>query len=159
MGRVLKRLTAVRWADLSDATGSAGDIPALLSRAAWADGPAACAAVDELSDRVCALGFVVSEATPVTVPFLVELAGHPEAQCRVEVIDLITSIYETSQWADASAAADPRYRSAFEEKVAWEVTAKDAVLAQRQVFEVLARDADRGVAAAASRILSLLSSY
>ncbi|MFD6184397.1 hypothetical protein [Streptomyces goshikiensis] len=76
----------------------------------------------------------------------------------MEVIDLITSIYKTTQWADASAAADPRYRSAFEEKVAWEVTAKDAVLAHRRVIEVLARDADRGVAAAASRLLSLLSS-
>ncbi|MFJ3978103.1 hypothetical protein [Streptomyces sp. NPDC090021] len=114
--------------------------------------------MDELSDRVCALGFVVSEVTPVTVPFLVELAGHPEAQCRVEVLELITSIYETTQWADASDAADPRYRSAFEEKVAWEVAAKDAVLAHRQVVEVLARDADRRVAASAGRLLSLLSS-
>ncbi|WP_405791086.1 hypothetical protein OG753_32025 [Streptomyces sp. NBC_00029] len=100
----------------------------------------------------------MSEVTPVTVPFLVELAGHPESQCRVEVIDLITSIYKTTQWADASAAADPRYRSVFEEKVAWEVAAKDAVLAHKQVVEVLARDADRGVVAAASRLLSLLSS-
>ncbi|MEU9107144.1 hypothetical protein AB0D54_22890 [Streptomyces xanthophaeus] len=101
---------------------------------------------------------MVSEVTPVTIPFLVELAGYPEAQCRVEAIDLISSIYKTTQWADASAAADPKYRSAFEEKVAWEVAAKDAVLAHRQVIEVLAQDSDRGVAAAASRLLSLLSS-
>lgn len=85
-----------------------------------------------------------------------ELAGHPEAQCRVEVIDLIASIYKTTQWADASAAADPKYRSAFREKVAWEMRAKDAVLAHRQVVEVLTQDGDCEVADAASRLLSLL---
>ncbi|WP_345189261.1 hypothetical protein [Streptomyces lavendulae] len=100
----------------------------------------------------------MSEATPVTVPFLMELVGHPEAQCRVEVIDLIASIYKTTQWADASAAADPKYRSAFQEKVDWEERAKDAVLAHKQVVEVLTQDGDREVAASASQLLSLLSS-
>ncbi|XXZ47656.1 hypothetical protein AAGT00_01585 [Streptomyces cavourensis] len=149
-------MAAVRWGDLSHANGSAGDIPALLSRVAWGDEANARAALDDLSDKVCALGFVVSEATPVVVPFLVELAGNPEVRCQVEVLELIASICETTQWEEAAAAADPRYRSEFSEKVAWEASAKAVVLAHRGAFEVLALDSDRGTAAVADRILSQL---
>lgn len=156
MGRILKRLTAVRWGDLSHANGSAGDIPALLSRVAWGDEANARAALDELSDKICSLGFVVSEATPAVVPFLVELAGNPEVRCQVEVLELIASIYETTQWEEAAAAADPRYRSEFSEKVEWEASAKAVVLAHRRAFEVLSLDSDRGIVDVANRILSQL---
>ncbi|MGW2108012.1 hypothetical protein [Streptomyces sp. NPDC001948] len=157
MGRPLKRLSAVRWGELSDATGSAVELPALLSKLAWADEGDARDAIDELADRVCVLGFVLAEATASVIPFLIELAAIPEGNCRIEILELISAVNSTRQWADAAAAAAPQHRSSYEEKVSWEENSRAAVAASRGIIEELTQDPDVSVAAIARQLLDNLA--
>ncbi|WP_405435581.1 hypothetical protein [Streptomyces anulatus] len=90
MGSLLRSVSGVRWGELRDATGAAaGGIPSLLSRIAYGDEDTARIAVDDLGDAICALGFVVGEATAPTVPFLLELAGSAHVACGAELLDLL----------------------------------------------------------------------
>lgn len=157
MGRPLKRLSAVRWGELSDATGSAVELPALLSKLAWAGEDDARDAIDELADRVCALGFVLTEATASVIPFLMELARLPEVNCRIEILELIAAVNSTRQWADAAAAAAPQYRSSYEEKVSWEENSRAAVAASKGIIESITQDSDAAVAAVARQLLDSLA--
>ncbi|MDT0469070.1 hypothetical protein [Streptomyces gibsoniae] len=139
MGGLLKGVSGVRWGELRDARElPAGDIPPLLSRIAYGGEDTARLAVDELGDRVCALGFVVGEATASTVPFLLELAGAPYVPCKAELLDLLESIYRTDSWHSSAAAAGGPKRTSFREQPAWEVAAREAVHAGRLVIEGLA---------------------
>ncbi|WP_405590658.1 hypothetical protein [Streptomyces sp. NBC_01092] len=139
MGSLLKGVSGVRWGELRDARQlRAGDIPPLLSRIAHGGEDAARLAIDELGDRVCALGFVVGEATASTVPFLLELAGAPHVPCKAELLDLLESIYRTEQWHSSAAAAGGPKSTSFQEQPAWEVAARAAVRAGRPVIEGLA---------------------
>lgn len=158
MGRPLKRLSAIRWSELADASGPAVELPALLSKLAWASESDARDAIDELAGRICSLGFVVTEATASTIPFLAELAEMPEANCRVEILELITAVYSTQQWADAAAAAAPQYRGSYEEKISWEADSRAAVAASKRIIESLTRDLDAAVASAARELLGNLTS-
>ncbi|WP_143074840.1 hypothetical protein [Streptomyces mangrovisoli] len=153
MGRPLKRLPAVRWGELSDATGSAVELPALLSKLAWAGESDARDAIDELAGRVCALGFVLAEATASVIPFLMELAEIPESNCRVEILELVSAVHSTRQWADAAAVAAPKHRSSYDEKVSWEENSRAAVEASRGIIESLTLDSDAAVAALACQLL------
>ncbi|WP_327673821.1 hypothetical protein [Kitasatospora sp. NBC_00458] len=157
MGRPLKRLTTVRWGELSDASGPAVELPALLSKLAWAGESDARIAIDELASRICALGFVLTEATASTIPFLMELAEIPEANCRAEILELITAVNSTRQWADAAAAAAPQYRAAYEEKISWEEDSRAAVAASKGIIASLARDPDAAVASVARELLDSLT--
>ncbi|MEV6192848.1 hypothetical protein AB0M19_10625 [Streptomyces sp. NPDC051920] len=139
MGSLLKGVSGVRWGELRDARGlPAGGIPPLLSRIAYGDEGTARLAVDELGDRVCALGFVVGEATASTVPFLLELAGAPYAPCKAELLDLLESIYRTDSWHSSAAAAGSLKRTSFREQPVWESASREAVHAGRLVIAGLA---------------------
>ncbi|MFD5592289.1 hypothetical protein [Streptomyces griseorubiginosus] len=139
MGSLLKGVSGVRWGTLRDARElPAGDIPPLLSRIAYGGEDTARLAIDELGDRVCALGFVVGEATASTVPFLLELAGAPYVPCKAELLDLLESIYRTDSWHSSASAAGGPKRTSFREQPAWEVAAREAVHAGRLVIEGLA---------------------
>ncbi|MES5820700.1 hypothetical protein [Streptomyces sp. RG80] len=139
MGSLLKGVSGVRWEDLRDARQlPAGDIPPLLSRIAYGGEDTARHALDELGDLVCALGFVVGEATAPTVPFLLELAGAPYVPCKAEVLDLLESVYRTEQWHSSAVAAGGPQRTSFREQPAWEVAGREAVRAGRAVIEGLA---------------------
>ncbi|MEU9228932.1 hypothetical protein AB0D40_31745 [Streptomyces massasporeus] len=103
----------------------AGSVPSLLSRIAYADGTTVRLAVDELGDTVCALGFVVGEATAPTVPFLLELVGAPHVPCKEELMDLLASIYQAEQWHSAAAAArDQKNCTSYQEQPGWEAAAR-----------------------------------
>ncbi|WP_326655241.1 hypothetical protein [Streptomyces sp. NBC_01750] len=119
---------------------------------AWGDEETGSLAVDELGDRVCAMGFVVAEATAPAVPFLLELAGAPSVRCKAELLDLLTRILTAKQWSEAAAAAGPG-SSSYKEQPGWEVASRQAVLAGRHVVEGLADAVRPGVAAAAARLL------
>ncbi|MER6350100.1 hypothetical protein ACWC10_36785 [Streptomyces sp. NPDC001595] len=139
MGSLLKGVSGVRWGQLRDARQlTAGDIPPLLSQIAYSGEDAARLAIDELGDRVCALGFVVGEATALTVPFLLELAEAPYVPCKAELFDLLQSIYRTDNWHSSAAAAGGPKRTNFREQPAWEAAAREAVRAGRPVIEGLA---------------------
>ncbi|MFD5402154.1 hypothetical protein [Streptomyces griseorubiginosus] len=139
MGSLLKGVSGVRWGTLRDARElPAGDIPPLLSRIAYGGEDTARLAIDELGDRVCALGFVVGEATASTVPFLMELAGAPYVPCKAELLELLESIYRTDNWHSSASAAGGPKRTSFREQPAWEVAAREAVHAGRLVIEGLA---------------------
>lgn len=98
MGSVLRSASGARWGELRDATGAAaGGIPSLLSRIAYGDEDTARIAIDDLGDAICALGFVVGEATAPTVPFLLELAGSPHVACGAELLDLLGDSREDSR--------------------------------------------------------------
>ncbi|MFC8419987.1 hypothetical protein ACFUN7_03715 [Streptomyces sp. NPDC057236] len=156
MGRVLKRVARVPWAKLSDSQGSAQGIPALLSTLAWGDQESASAALDELSDRVCALGFVVSEATAHVVPFLVELADDSAGRHRADILALLAGIHAARQWESTAAAATGKDAEKYQEKVAWEAAGRSAVAAGLEVFRRLLDDPDPDVARAARDLVSVL---
>lgn len=139
MGSLLKGISGIRWGELRDARQlPAGDIPPLLSRIAYGGEDTARLAIDELGDCICALGFVVGEATASTVPFLLELAGAPYVPCKAELLELLESIYRTASWHSSAAAAGGPKRTSFREQPAWEVAARGAVRAGRPVVEGLA---------------------
>ncbi|MFB7473555.1 hypothetical protein [Kitasatospora sp. NPDC056184] len=158
MGSLLKGVSRVRWADLRDATGApARGIPPLLSRIAYGDEDTARTAVEELGDAVCALGFVVGEATAPTVPFLLELAGAPHVACKAEVLDLLGSICRTSQWHSAAAAAGHGERdTGYRLQPGWEAAARAAVHAGRSAIAGVASSVRPEEAAAARRLLQLM---
>ncbi|MBB1244439.1 hypothetical protein GL263_12830 [Streptomyces durbertensis] len=152
MGRSLKGVSRVRWAELTDATGSATDLPGLLGRIAWGNADVAQDAVDQLGDRVCELGFVVQEATPHVVPFLLELVADPAVTCRAELLALLTRVYEANQWESAAAAA-PSHAANYEAKVDWEQRSRTAVAAGAEVFAQLVLSAEPEVARLAGELL------
>ncbi|MFD9484142.1 hypothetical protein ACFWBX_09080 [Streptomyces sp. NPDC059991] len=138
MGSLLKGLAGVRWHELRDSRQApATGIPPLLSRIAYGGEGAARLAIDELGDMICALGFVVGEATAPTVPFLLELVGAPYMWCRAELLDLLEGICRAEQWHGAAAASRAR-NTVFQEQPAWEVAARAAVRAGRSIVEGLA---------------------
>ncbi len=86
-----------------------------------------------------------------------ELAAIPEGNCRTEILELISAVNSTRQWADAAAAAAPQYRSSYEEKVSWEDNSRAAVAASRGIIEELTQDPDVSVAAIACQLLDNLA--
>ncbi|MFI1027177.1 hypothetical protein [Streptomyces sp. NPDC020951] len=157
MGRMLKRVPQVPWGSLRDSTGSARDIPPLLSRVAWGDEETASEAVDELGDRVCSLGFVVSEATPHVVPFLVELAGADTVRSRAEILELIARIHAAREWESTARLAPGKDAQGHQEKIAWEAASQSAVLAGAGVFRGLLDDPDPEVSRAARELIAALT--
>ncbi|MCX5113522.1 hypothetical protein OOK13_34765 [Streptomyces sp. NBC_00378] len=140
MGSLLRSVSGVRWGELRDATGAvAGDVPTLLSRIAYGDEDTARIAIDDLGDAICALGFVVGEATAPTVPFLLELVGSPHVACKAELLDLLGSICRTDQWHSAAAATqDRKHDTSYQQQTGWEAAARAAVYAGRPVIEGVA---------------------
>ena len=155
MGGLLKGVSGIRWGELRDAQQDpAGSIPPLLSRIAYADEKTARLAIDDLGDLICALGFVVGEATAPTVPFLLELAVAPHTSCKAELLDLLQRIYRTEQWHSAAAAArNGKYATSYLEQPGWEVAARAAVYAGRPVIEGLASSLRPEEAAPARELL------
>ncbi|MFC9680450.1 hypothetical protein [Streptomyces sp. NPDC056948] len=151
MGIILKGLQRVPWGDLEVPRGSATDIPTLLSKAAWSGRD-----TGGLADLVCELGFVISEATAPTVPFLLELAGAPHVACKPEVLKLLLDIYSSHEWSHSAADALPKYADNYTHQVQWEIDAHEAVLTDRQIIEGLTDSIDPDVAGAASRLLDTI---
>ncbi|MFI5527118.1 hypothetical protein ACIA8O_01050 [Kitasatospora sp. NPDC051853] len=157
MGSVLKGLHTVRWHELQGALGSAREIPGLLSRAAWGDGPSSRDAIDRLKDHVCELGFVVREATAPTIPFLVELAEAPHVRCKPEIVDLLLSITLSSQWSNTAAALPPNRITHYEEPLRWERACRTATLNALPALHRLASSSEPDTAQPAARIIRFLT--
>ncbi|MEU4094599.1 hypothetical protein [Streptomyces sp. NPDC026673] len=154
MGSLLTGVSRIRWGALRDALGApAGSVPPLLSRIAYGDAGTGRAAVDELGDAVCALGFVVGEATAPTVPFLLELIAAPHQSCTAEVLELLERILRTDTWHASAAAAGRPEHGAFRQQPLWEVASRAAVNAGRPVVEVVAGSIRPDEAEAARRLL------
>ncbi|MFJ3880753.1 hypothetical protein ACIPW5_25245 [Streptomyces sp. NPDC090077] len=158
VGSLLRSVSGVRWGELRDATGAAaGGIPPLLSRIAYGDEDTARIAIDELGDAVCALGFVVSEATAPTVPFLLELAGSPQVACKAELLGLLGSIIRTDQWHSAAASTQNRKHDAsYRQQTGWEAAARAAVYAGRSVIEGVASSIRPEEATPARKLLQVM---
>ncbi|MFJ7779485.1 hypothetical protein [Streptomyces yangpuensis] len=158
MGSLLRSVAGVRWGELRDATGAAaGGIPPLLSRIAYGDEDTARIAVDDLGDAICALGFVVGEATALTVPFLLELVGSPHVACKGELLDLLGSICRTDQWHSAAAATqDRKHDASYQRQPGWEAASRSAVYAGRSVVEGAAASVRPEEAAPARKLLQLM---
>lgn len=158
MGSLLRSVSGVHWGELNDANGAAaGGIPPLLSRIAYGDEGTARIAIDDLGDAICALGFVVGEATAPTVPFLLELAGSPDVSCKAELLDLLESICRTDQWHSAAAATQEREHDArYRQQSAWEAAARTAVHAGRSVIEGVAASVRPEEAAPARKLLLVM---
>ncbi|MGW1439185.1 hypothetical protein ACWD7M_28575 [Streptomyces griseus] len=158
MGSRLKRVSGVRWGHLRDATGAAAHgIPPLLSRIAHGDERTARLAVDDLGDAICALGFVVGEATAPTVPFLLELAGSPHTACKAEVFGLLGDICRTDQWHSAAATTRGRGHDAgFQRQRGWEAASRSAVHTGRSVIEGVASSVRPEEATPARTLLRLM---
>ncbi|MFL3871287.1 hypothetical protein ACWEJZ_12150 [Streptomyces bacillaris] len=105
MGTVLGGMRNVRWHELQHAYGSASQVPGMLSRVAWGDGPTAGDALGELARWIGAPA--AFDGTVAAVPFLWELAGTETVKDRAGVLGLLTTILaaghaERPEWARAA---------------------------------------------------------
>ncbi|WP_229848896.1 hypothetical protein [Streptomyces melanogenes] len=141
MGTILKGMSRVRWDELTHAYGSAAEVPGRLSRVAWGDARTSASA---LSDLGLWLGeLAVFDATAVAVPFLWDLAVTESVTSRVGVIELLQTILEHGN----------------PPKIEVRHAAHRAVLDGRSMAEVLARDEDAAVQAAARDLVTVMDSH
>ncbi|MFF7446720.1 MULTISPECIES: hypothetical protein [unclassified Streptomyces] len=145
----------VPWSDIKDSSGSAAAIPFLLA-AASGDEAAARDALGRLRHRICRHGFLVGQATAVTVPFLWDLAQRPQITCRVHILHLLRNIAEARQW-ETTAAAYPKLRRHHGDDIAWESDARQAVRAQRSVIPRLLAERDSELVDATEALASTLA--
>ncbi|MDX3376901.1 hypothetical protein PV390_21125 [Streptomyces sp. ME02-6991-2A] len=110
MGTVLGEMRNVRWHELQHAYGSASQVPGMLSRIAWGDGPTADDALRDLDQWIGAPA--VFDATVAAVPFLWELAATETVKDRAGVLDLLATILA------AGHAQHPEWTRAAHEAVA-----------------------------------------
>ncbi|MFI5794545.1 hypothetical protein [Streptomyces sp. NPDC051677] len=152
----LKDLGHVPWPEIKDSTGSAADIPDLLTTLARGDADSADHALGQLRRRICQFGFVVDEATAATVPFLWELVRLPQVTCRAEILRLLKSIADTRQW-ETTAAAYPKLLHHPDDYVGWERAARHAVHAQRDVLRQLLTEPDTEIVRATMELAETLT--
>ena len=152
----LKDLGHVPWPEIRDSTGSAADIPALLTTVARGDADTAESALGQLRRRICQYGFVVDQATAATVPFLWELVRIPQVTCRAGILRLLKSIADARQWED-TAVAYPKLLRHPDNHVAWEREARRAVHAQRGVLRDLLDERDKDFVRASTELADTLS--
>ncbi|MGW2721785.1 hypothetical protein [Streptomyces sp. NPDC001492] len=146
----------VPWREIKDTTGSAAAIPFLLAALASGDAGAARTALDRLRNRICRYGFVVDQATAVTVPFLWHLAQRPEVTCRAQILDLLRKIAGARQW-ETTAAAYPKLRRRHGHYVVWEDAARRAVRAHSAAIPRLLNDQDAELVHATEELASALA--
>ncbi|MET7870594.1 hypothetical protein [Streptomyces cyaneofuscatus] len=142
MGTVLGEMRNVRWHELQHAYGSASQVPGMLSRIAWGDGPTAEDALRDLDQWIGAPA--VFDATVAAVPFLWELAATETVKDRAGVLDLLATILA------AGHAQHPE----------WTRAAHEAVTAGRPTAARLAAGASsahpQAVREAAARLLAAM---
>jgi len=90
MGTVLGEMRNVPWHELQHAYGSASQVPGMLSRIAWGDGPTAEDALSDLGQWIGAPA--VFDGTVAAVPFLWELAATETVKDRAGVLELLATI-------------------------------------------------------------------
>ncbi|MFJ6016598.1 hypothetical protein [Streptomyces sp. NPDC092952] len=131
----------VRWHELTHAYGSAAEVPGRLSRVAWGDARTGGAALGDLGLWLGELA--VFDATVEAVPFLWDLAVTDSVTSRPGVIELLRTILEH--------ANPPR--------IEVQRAAHRAVLDGRGAAEVLARDEDAAVRAAARDLMAEIDGH
>jgi hypothetical protein len=140
VGTILKGMSRVPWHELTHAYGSAENVPGRLSRVAWGD---AGTSTDALSDLGLWLGeLAVFDATVAAVPFLWDLAVTDAVACRPGVLELLQAVLEHG-------AAQIEVQRA----------AHLAVLGGVTMVDVLTRDGDPAVRAAASELAAAIDSH
>lgn len=123
MGTVLGEMRNVPWHELQHAYGSASQVPGMLSRIAWGDGPTAEDALSDLGQWIAAPA--VFDATVAAVPFLWELAATETVRDRAGVLELLAAILASGHDLHPE----------------WTRAAHDAVVAGRPTAARLAADA------------------
>ncbi|SNX66008.1 hypothetical protein SAMN06272735_7851 [Streptomyces sp. TLI_55] len=151
----LRDVGLVPWGDIEDSTGSAAAIPYLLAAIASGDEAAARDALDRLRYRICRHGFVVGQATAVTVPFLWDLVRRPQTTCRAQILRLLRNIADARQW-ETTAAAYPKLRR-HGHHVEWESAARRAVRSGRGVIPGLLTEPDVELVDATKALASTLT--
>ncbi|MFD7762440.1 hypothetical protein [Streptomyces microflavus] len=133
MGTVLGEMRNVPWHELQHAYGSASQVPGMLSRIAWGDGPTAEDALSDLGQWIAAPA--VFDATVAAVPFLWELAATETVKDRAGVLELLAAILASGHDLHPE----------------WTRAAHDAVVAGRPTVARLAADASSAEAEAHAR--------
>ncbi|GGL63111.1 hypothetical protein GCM10010129_03480 [Streptomyces fumigatiscleroticus] len=152
---LLAQLDQVAWDRIQDSTGSAAAVPLLLRSIAGSDPVAARVALEDLRKRICQYGFVVEQATAVTVPFLWELAQLPGVTCRAQIIQLLAGIADARQW-EHIAAAYPKLLNRRENHAVWERAARQAVRARRGALKGLLAEEDAEITEATTELVRTL---
>ncbi|MFC8342692.1 hypothetical protein [Streptomyces sp. NPDC057280] len=151
----LRDVGLVPWGDIEDSTGSAAAIPYLLAAIASGDEGAAQDALARLRHRICRHGFVVAQATAVTVPFLWDLVRRPQTTCRAQILRLLRNIADARQW-ETTAAAYPKLRR-HGHHVEWESAARRAVRGGRGAIPGLLAERDLELVDATKALASTLA--
>ncbi|MGI5451629.1 hypothetical protein ACQEWB_00240 [Streptomyces sp. CA-249302] len=152
----LQDVGLISWRDMEDVSGSAAAIPFLLAAVASGDPAAARDALERLRQRICQYGFVVGQATAVTVPILWDLAQRPQITCRAQILRLLRDIAGARQWA-TTAAAHPKIHRHHGDHVEWEHAARRAVRAQRGAIPRLLAEPDAEVVHATKELAATLA--
>ncbi|MFI8529500.1 hypothetical protein ACIGMX_04445 [Streptomyces aquilus] len=151
----LRDVGLVAWSDIEDSTGSAAAIPYLLAAIASGEEAAAQDALERLRHRICRYGFVVGQATAVTVPFLWDLVRRPQTTCRAQILRLLRNIADARQW-ETTAAAYPKLRR-HGHHVEWESAARRAVRGGRGAIPGLLAERDVELVDATKALASTLA--
>ncbi len=113
---MLDHLDDVRWGDLRDAKGPAGEIPGLLRALAGPSAKDAAKAGLELSKRLGPDGTTTS-AGAAAIPFLIEILAAPESHHKENILDTIVGLSighpHDLLWAGLDPAS-PEYKARFE---------------------------------------------
>jgi hypothetical protein len=101
-----KMLAKENWVSLSDAYGSADELPSLLRSLMESDSHLRKQAYEDLVSRIVHQGVSRFEASAHAVPYLVSMASLPDMPERPRLLDLLANIAigDMSSWLDGSLA-------------------------------------------------------
>jgi HEAT repeat protein len=159
---MLKNLYEIDWSRLTHPFGDACDIPDLIRDLATDDEDARADAREMLSYRVCRESPI--ETVAAAVPFLIELAAHPDVEERGEILAFLAEIADDGADDEPHGApAEPRRPAVPEEgdralqrarDLAWSGATREAVESGLETFLELLTDEDPKARLGAARVLA-----
>jgi hypothetical protein len=147
----------INWTSLQHAGGAAIDTPAALLGLASTEPLARIRAMDELYASICLEGRVF-QASPVVVPFLVQLAGTSEVQDRDRIVGLLLHMATASELPpdndfSGEGGLDAGLLTS-EPDHGWSGPTRESILLQLPQLLGLLDDADLAVRSAAAHLLA-----
>src|ERR1051326_4640015 len=89
---MLEGLYEADWASVSNAFVSSNEIPDAINQLTSPRMGECWEALEYLYEELCHQQSLVYPATPLAIPFLIELACLPQIVCRPQILDLINDI-------------------------------------------------------------------
>jgi hypothetical protein len=160
---MLEGLDDIDWSKLGHAYGPASDVPDLLRSLASADEDSRHEAVNELYGNIWHQG-TVYEASSYAVPFLIELLGSQEVECKDEILLLLahlalgTSYHKAHQHLPSQTPREQGadWQKTIEREIGWVDRVKSAVRAGEDVYLKFLQDEEPLLRDSAAYLLASL---